>query len=362
MTVFWLICTVALLMLCQVVYYNRWGTDHIRYERYFSRDRVFAGDTLELIEVLTNDKLIPIPWARVESRISPYLRFGHQADLDVNMDRFHKSVFFLGSYKKITRRHRVEATRRGYYDCTLSALTVGDLFGLSTKTTDMSVAAKLFVYPAITPPDALPDEALEWQGDVSVRRWIDPDPILVCGIREYLPGDSQRDVHWAATARTGQLQVKVRDYTISPKLLVLFNSQITENLWAAMEPMQREFLENGVSISAALAAWGSRQGMDVGFRTNGGSKLAPSDKELTVSVDPAPGNLDAVLEAMALLEIKMQLNFSLLLDAEIARRTTNMDILCVSAYWSQELETRAQTLRAMGNSVVHIPITGGEAK
>jgi len=360
MTVFWLICTVALLMLAQVVYYQRRGLKSIRYERYFSRERVFAGDRVELVEVLVNDKLIPVPWARVESRVSPHLRFGKQQDLDVSMDRFQKSVFFLGSYQKITRRHQVTAARRGYYDCTRSALTVGDLFGMTAKTADLAVNARLFVYPAITPPEALPPEALEWQGDVSVRRWIDPDPVLVCGIREYLPGDGLRDVHWAATARTGRLQVKVRDYTVSPKLLVLFNSQIRENLWAAMEPEQKEFLERGVSIAAALAAWGSGQGMDIGFRTNGGNSAAPAERELTVSVEPAPGNLDAVLEALALLEIKMQLSFARLLDAEIDRRTTNMDILCVSAYWSEELERRAQTLRAMGNTVAVIPIRGGE--
>lgn len=362
MTVFWLICTVVILVLVQVVYYSRCGLKNIRYDRYFSRERIFSGDSVELVEELVNDKLVPVPWARVESRVSPYLRFGSQKDLDVSMDRFHKSVFFLGSYKKITRRHQVTATHRGYYDCTLSSLTVGDLFGMVSKTKDMAVNARLFVYPELTPPDALPSEALEWQGDVSVRRWIDPDPILVCGIREYLPGDGLRDVHWGATARTGQLQVKVRDYTVSPKLLVLLNSQIRESLWAAMEPNEKEVIESGISVAASLAAWGSGQGMDIGFRTNGGNKLAPAERELTVSVEPAPGNLDAVLEALALMEIKMQSGFTRLLDAEIDRGTANMDILCVSAYWSDEIERRAQTLRAMGNTVVHIPIRGGDAQ
>ena len=116
MYVFWLILMVCVLALAQVAYYNRHGLDRVEYERRFSKKRVFAGDSLEMVEVLANDKLTPLPWVRIESRMSQSLRFGKQENLDIDMDRFHKSMFFMGPYKLITRRHQVTAVRRGYYD------------------------------------------------------------------------------------------------------------------------------------------------------------------------------------------------------------------------------------------------------
>ena len=358
MYVFWLILMVCVLALVQVAYYNRHGLDRVEYERRFSKKRVFAGDSLEMVEVLANDKLTPLPWVRIESRISQNLRFGKQDNLDINMDRFHKSMFFMGPYKRITRRHQVTAVRRGYYDCRSVSLSVGDLLGLATKSCDLQCDARLMVYPRLTLPEDMPVQALEWQGDVSVRRWIDPDPVLVNGIREYVHGDPRKDVHWPATARTGQLMVKIRDYTVTPRLLVLLNSQISEFLWGAMEPRDTEKLEHGVSLAAALVNWGVSHGMNVGFRSNGGNALSSRAGEY-ISVDPAAGNLDRVLEALAVLVIKRQVDFAKLMDYEIDRRTSGMDILCISAYWSEALEERASQLRRMGNSVTFMPVQKG---
>lgn len=361
MTIFWLIVAIAIMAAFQVAYYNKRGFSGVSYDRSFSKKRVFAGESLEMIEVIANNKLMPLPWVRGESRVSPHLRFGRQENLEIAMRSFHKSVFFIGAYRRITRKHRVEATHRGYFDCGLVSLTVGDLLGFSHEGCDVRVdGARLIVYPRIALPGELPEKALEWQGDVSVHRWIDPDPIQVVSVREYLPGDSRRDIHWAATARTGQMQVKVRDYTVTPKLLVLLNAQIREDLWGEMTREQRGFMENAVSISAALCAWAANAGLGVGFRCNSSSIFGFKRGDI-VSIEPQTGALESILETMAFLELKVQMNYMLMLDAEIDRRTGGMDILCVSAYWSEELEDRAARLRRLGNNVLHIPVKGDEA-
>ncbi len=360
MTIFTLIALVFLLMLGQAWYYYRHALDRVTYTRHFSRERVYAGDSLEMIEVLINDKLFPIPWVRVEARVSPNLRFGAQSNLDIRGEWFHKSIFYMSGYKKITRRHTVTALSRGYYDCSRVSVTAGDLLGLTTCSRDMRGDARLLVYPRLAAPEELPQEALQWQGEVSVRRWTDPDPILVTGIRDYQRHDSRRSIHWGATARTGTLQVKVRDYTVSPRLLILLNTQIRESLWGAMEPSHIAFLEKGVSLAASLAVWAAGLGLEVGLRTNGGSQL--DETVAGISIDPRPDSASAILEALAALQIKMALSFPQLLDREIAKRTSGMDILCISPYWSAALEERAADLKRMGNSVRHIPLEGGAAQ
>ena len=68
--------------------------------------------------------------------------------------------------------------------------------------------------------------------------------------------------------------------------------------------------------------------------------------------------LDRILEALSLLVIKMRLDMHTLLDRYADSGVTDMDILLVSAYWSEELERRAQRLRRQGNSVTWLPIQG----
>jgi uncharacterized protein (DUF58 family) len=351
----WIIIIVGLLALGQAAYYGKRGLYKVSYTRRFSRERVFAGEKVELVEVLANGKPLPVPWVRVESRIASSLRFKRQENLGIAMDRFHKSLFYLGPYSKITRRHEITCLDRGYYDCSLVSVVAGDLIDLAHDRRDVVGNARLYVYPAVIRPDELPDYALKWQGEVSVRRWILPDPILINGIREYRYGDLQRDVHWIATAKTGRLQVKMRDYTVSPRTLLILNCQISETLFSAMEPAQTAFIENGVSICASLAAWCVENGIDVGFMTNGANRL---DEGADIRLEPrcSAAQLEKILETLALLNIKMRLAMHTLLDRQIAAGLSDMDIVIVSAYWSEALELRASRLRRMNNSVTHMPI------
>lgn len=356
MTVFWLILVVCLLALCQVALYSRRGLKNIEYRRYFEKDRIFSGETVSLVEFIENNKLLPVPWLRAESAVSPHLRFGRQENFNTQDQRFHRSIFFLGSFKRITRRHRVTPDRRGIYDCSKVSLTVGDLLGLVAVSRDCLSSAKILVYPALTAPGDLPSQALKWQGEFSVRRWTDPDPILTTGVREYRSGDALRDVNWAISAKMDELYVNQRDYTVEPQLLILLNTQIRADLWSGMEPEEIEVIERGISLAARLAAWGRENGMAPGLRANAGSVL-PGSEEL-ISVDPDSRGLDAVLEALAVTKVEKRISFDALMDAELARLTTGMDILCISAYWDGELEERAQALRRLGNEVSYIPIGG----
>ena len=214
------------------------------------------------------------------------------------------------------------------------------------------------VYPPILAQNELPDAALKWQGDVTARRWILPDPILVTGIRDYRSGDPQRDVHWGATARTGKLQVKQRDYTVSPRAMLVLNCQISAYLMGGMEPDQLELLENGVTMAASLASWCVRSGVDVGFMANGENQL---NEGVTVYVEPrcSEAHLDRILRELSLLRIKMVLGIETMLDKQIKAGLTDMDLLIISAYWDQGLELRANQLRRQNNSVTWLPIREG---
>lgn len=354
MSIIWFAIVIGALVLVQMQFFHFFGLRKVTYRRFFNRAAVYEGEKAEMVEIIENKKIIPILWLRVESRISPYLKFKKQDDLDIRHDRFHQSVFYMKGYKRITRRHEMTCTHRGYFRLKKVAVTTGDLFGLFNRFKEIKGDAELYVYPKLLTFDEIPLESLKWQGDVTMRRWIMPDPILVNGIREYRYGDSQKDIHWGATAKTGELQVKVHDHTVSPRTIIALNTQITETLWGDMRYKDKETIENGIRFAAHLATWSISQGLDVGFHCNG--KLEDSSGTILVPPACSTAHLELILQTMAKLDICRERNFHSILDDLYESATTGMDIVIVSAYWSDTLEKRAARLRALGNSVTFIPI------
>ena len=134
--------------------------------------------------------------------------------------------------------------------------------------------------------------------------------------------------------------------------------EIAFRLLGGMEPDQLEFLENGVTLAASMAAWCVQNGVDVGFMANGENQNNPG---VTVSVEPrcSQAHLERILEELSLLRIKMVLDIDTLLDKQLQAGITDMDLLIISAYWDERLEQRAQRLRRQNNSVTWLPIREG---
>ncbi len=352
----WLILIVGVFALLQSRYYSKVSFKKLSYTRTVSKSALFEGENLELVEEISNRKLTPLPWLRVESKLSPWLRFRSQENLEILDDRFHRSVFYLRPYSRIVRRYSVKCLRRGWFDLSVTTLTVGDLFGLSTVSREIRCdGAKLFVYPSILGPDELPDEALRWQGDVSVKRWIFPDPILINGIRGYQRGDSRKDIHWKASARSGSLQVKTHDYTVFPKLLLVFNIEPEDNFWGQLSARDMEEMEYGIRVVATLANWAIVNNMEVGLFSNASVSYAP---DMTIGIEPAcnASQLHHILETLSGLEFKEKESVYRTLEHLLENDTSETDILVFSTFWNDSLESRAEALRRKGNSVTHIAL------
>ena len=352
----WLIIIVGVFAILQSRYYARVSFKKLRYERTISKSAVFEGENLDLVEVIVNNKLTPLPWLRVESKLSPWLRFRSQENLEILDDRFHRSVFYLRPYSRITRRYNVKCIRRGYYDLSITTLTVGDLFGLGSSSQEVrSDRAKLFVYPSILGQDELPDEALRWQGDVSVHRWIFPDPILINGIRGYQLGDSRKDIHWKASARSGELQVKTHDYTVFPRLLLVFNIEPEDNFWGMLSAQQMEEMEYGVRVVATISNWAVVNNMEVGLYSNASISYSPDQ---VIGIAPAcnASQINHILETLAGLELKEKESVYRTMERILESDISESDILVFSTFWNDSLESRADELRRKGNSVTHITL------
>lgn len=352
MNVLWLIVLTLLFAVCQAVLFHLFNMKKLSYGRHFSRPNGFEGQTLELIEEIKNEKILPVPWLRAESRIPLEIAFSHE-QLDAHEvigGLYHKSIFYLPPMHRLTRHHEVTLRRRGVYDAGSVALTAGDLFALVRAERQCQTPCVIVVYPRLLTDDELPDPANRWLGEAVVKRWIMPDPFLVTGIRDYRAGDSLRDIHWRASARTGDLRVKVRDYTSDPRALVILNVQTTPNQWADVGEYDRETIEQGIRIAATLCLRALKSGMDAGFATNaclGGRE--GSGEYLFVPSAGGTQQADKLLDSMAHMVLHRELNFHTFLES--LGDVQGEDILILSCFESDEILSAVEMLRRNGNTV-----------
>ena len=364
MSVIWIVLSVAIVVAAQGVLVGLFGLKAIGYDRRFSRASVTEGERVELVEVIRNRKILPVPWIRVESRISQFLRFGHggvSEEREISADQYHKSVFYLGPFSQITRRHDVTCLKRGHYEVGSVAMTAGDLMGVWVRTRQMNLNCALDVYPRLLSEDELNTPSTRWQGELAVKRWIMPDPFLVSGIRDYRPGDPLRDVHWRASARTGRLQVKTRDYTADPRMLVVLNVQASEEQWGDLMDYEQEGIEQGIRIAATLCQRALNAGVEAGFASNAcliGEK--GEGRTILMPARRSADQMELLLTAMARMEIHREVTFPTFLESLCALQ--GEDILILSTYDSEQIQIRVDMLRAAGNSVTMMMLERGHRR
>lgn len=315
--------------------------------RSFSVPAAYEGETAEVIEVVRNDRPLLVPWLRLESRISSHLHFGRQENLGVSGEMYHRSLFMLMPYQQITRRHKVRLAKRGSYDIGNATLTAGDLLGFACATMEQRGSVPILVYPKLLDPSEMPAPFYRLLGDSIVPRQLLQDPFLVNGIRPYQFRDNVRDIHWAATARTGELQVRTHDFTAQTRLMVVVNAQLSYHQWGSLMEYEHGPVEYAISMAATLCTQVLQSGLPCGFAAN-----MPMDEDnLCTVLPPSAGSAreEELLAAMARLKVRFIKNFHEFLDELMGMN--GVDFLLITAYTCPEIEERIEELRQRGNTV-----------
>ena len=331
----------------------RKGEKRVSCQRHFSCYAAFPGQEGQLIEVVRNDSPFIIPWLRLECRVEPCLKLGRQDNL--YGDEYYGSLFTLMPYQQIRRTHPVQFLHRGKADLGRINITVGDPLGIRQLRRKQEASAPVLVYPALLAPDQIPLPMSRYLGELCRRQQLQTDPFLVRGIRAYQIGDPVRDIHWPATARMGQVQVRVRDYTSRTKLMVVLNTQKDQQQWQdQVRPEEEEIVEYGICLAATLCTQALRSGLSAGFAAN----MPQFWEGPSTIVLPQDGFLQEVelLSAMARLEIRRTQDFCFLLKE--FNRQTDLDMVVLSMYDSPDIQAALEQLRQAGNQVTFFRLRG----
>ncbi|MDC3417970.1 DUF58 domain-containing protein [Aquibacillus salsiterrae] len=357
MNIGWIIVITICFIFIQSRMYEKWGFANIYYSRSFNRTAVFEGEEIEMIDEISNRKLLPLPWLRLESKMNANFLFQNQDDKGAQVENevFHRTIFSLFPYQKITRKHFLTCTKRGYYQLDTVSMSIGDPFGFSEKFQSMEAKTSVAVYPRLVPIEEIPLPSHSFLGEIFVKRWIVEDPFVNAGIRDYQNGDSLQTINWKATARAGRFQVNKKDFTADHHLLIYVNFDQTEDIWLPIE--NPAFIERAISYAASIAEYSLRNGVSTGFGCNGylvPPYSNPTDKrKASVRIEPSNGEnqLEFILDTMAKISMDRSRNFNYFLLEDINRQIQNHDILILTSRKTEQMVRHIYELEGLGNSV-----------
>jgi len=274
-----LIIIIAVL-LTEVSVYRRYGLYGIEYRISLSRQEVFEGDEIEIIEEVLNKKLLPVPWLKSEIFTSSWLEFKGTKANKVSEVRFVPSVFALRPNQKCTRKWKVKCLKRGVFRLEDTALVMSDILGLVNCSVKIEVNQKVTVLPRPIDCDEATLTNKQLYGENVTRRFICEDPFLISGVREYSGLEPINKIHWNSTARQSRLMVYNNDYTTHNTVLVVMNMQRSEG--GRVIPVYHEDVELYIKLTAAILDECRKKGFRAGFAVNGGNEASsvdyPADK------------------------------------------------------------------------------------
>lgn len=311
----------------------------INYRRKFHYTRGFPGEETSVQVEVENLKLLPVSWLRAQD---PWPKFVGPVDESVLAPSHVQdqglltNIFSLRWYERARRQYNLMFRKRGVYQIGPVELMSGDIFGIFEEKIAGGATDLLTVFPRTIPFSDPHLPAEDPMGDRRSRRRLFEDPNRPMGVREYHPEDSFRRVHWPATARTGELQVKVFQPTSGQVMVVCLNVSTFERTWEGVHPPMLEYL---VSMSATMCTKGIENGYRVGLIANG--CIAKSDQPFRIPPGRSPRQLATLLSALAGVNPVVTAPFERFLVREVPRVPYGATLLVISAVTNSTL---AETL------------------
>jgi len=259
--------------------------------RTISESRVFPGDSVKLTLHLVNRKPLPLPWVQVEDHIPAALE-SHGAGSGAESALVRRSAALLW-YRSVRWTYSMECNKRGYYPFGPIEMTSGDIFGLYSCSLALTTEDCIIVYPKIFPVSRVPIPSIHPMGNSRTDKCLFQDPTRAVGVRDYRLGDSLRHIHWKASARAQDLQVKMFEPTTTLKVALFLGVDSFHHEGS----FRTDDFELGISAVASIAQDVIDHGGPAGIFVN--TRLADSGHGVSLPPSGNRAQLTHVLEALA---------------------------------------------------------------
>ena len=310
----------------------------IKVDRQARAQRGTVGDIFEEHFEVWNDSRLPKLWVEVANETSIPNATGSRV------------LTFLRAHQKRIYTARIWLTRRGGYVLGPTTVTSGDPFGIFRVSQQLPARSSLMVLPMIfpigefvTPPGLMPG------GKAIRRKSIDITP-HASGVREYIPGDPMKRIHWPTSIRRDQLMVK--EFEQDPQSEVWLFLDTHKGVHFARPDMESDSypvddllllrrrqiklqpssLEYAVSITASLAHYFIGQRRAVGLVTASYRNYA------VISAERSERQEAKILEELAFLQAESSYTLPGLVTAQMGQLPQGSSaILVTPMIWSELL-------------------------
>ena len=204
------------------------------------------GETVEALLTVENDSVLTC--AAVCLRVGcRNLLTGKQGE--------RRLRFSVAGKQKRSAAAAFSVQRCGKLEFSLRDLRVYDLFGLYGRKISCDARAYSLVLPELYPVQlSFSDRSsVELDSDEYSMHHPGDDPSETFALREYVPGDRVRSIHWKLTEKTGEVIVRQLGLPVNHSILLLMDNSVS----APCAPEDCEALgELTASVSAALCSAG----------------------------------------------------------------------------------------------------------
>ncbi len=328
--------------------WSRLALAGVRAERHLNTTRVFAGERIECVLKLANRKPLPLPWVRVEDNLPPAIR-PVSAGQTTEAGGCVRTAALLW-YRGIRWKVELDCAHRGFYPLGPLKITTVDLLGLYARSAAMGGGAQVIVYPRIFPVDTGRIPSLNPMGEFRAARRLFQDPTHTIGVRGYERTDSLRLIHWKATARRGDLQVRVLAATTGFQVGIFLDaaSFMDEGGCAGAE------FELGISVAASIAAALAGRGSPIGLFVN--ALLADSGQPAAIAPSAGKGRLVDIFEALAKVIAVPAAPLAPFVEAQRAKLPAGTTLVFIVARPPESLPLLTAGLGAAGSRVLVLTV------
>ena len=175
-----------------------------------------------------------------------------------------KKMVALKPGERCIVNYSLECRDRGSF--TVGPLTVRgtDVFGFFPWIKRLEETTELNVYPSLYDLDALVMEGLT-SGNLRIDNPLYEDVTRYRSIREYVPGDDLKRIHWKISAKMGSLHT--REFLPMYHFSALLVLNLSEAYYSVRLRTSR--MERAVETAAALVLYSLNKGQQIGFLSNG---------------------------------------------------------------------------------------------
>jgi uncharacterized protein (DUF58 family) len=313
---------------------------------YSAHNRAFPDEKIDLDFELINGKWLFIPWLEVEAELPYRLVKGPSITLPLYAKERLRWTTTVSGKQRLNWKYTLDCKYRGDYYLGPLRLRSGDIFGLFPKEIVLPRLKKLLVYPRVVPLEKLGLPLKELTGEIETPWNIYEDISRTMGTRDYHNDDPLKRIHWKASARHEQFQVRQYESTTSLNLLIILDvDSFCQKTGLGEEPF-----ELAVTTAASLAYEANNQRYPVGL-------IANSVPGIQLPVRSGRTQLMAILEALARIQPKAYGVLYQHFDEYRRNLPVGTTIIIISFSLSPSLTSLASKLQQGGHSLVLVCAT-----